>query len=119
MVAWRPMRQFGRILLNVAAVSSLVLCVGACILTVAGCGLGDVEVVKPGSPRVFAWTVAFGIAAVVTCSVSLSRTDGHPGLCPACGYDLRATPEKCPECGRDAAAAAGRLQPRMGPNAHE
>jgi hypothetical protein len=27
------------------------------------------------------------------------------GRCPACGYDLRATPGRCPECGKSAAPA--------------
>ena len=35
------------------------------------------------------------------------RRHAHSGRCPACGYDLRATPGRCPECGHDATQVTG------------
>jgi hypothetical protein len=50
------------------------------------------------------WLVAGATALLpagrfVRRAVTLRRDRRRLGLCPRCGYDLRATPSRCPECG--------------------
>jgi hypothetical protein len=54
---------------------------------------------------VAAWKIV--LLAIVPSAILVVRhrlARGHwrmlAGLCPGCGYDLRATPERCPECGK-------------------
>jgi hypothetical protein len=51
------------------------------------------------------WFLAAGLAVLPGVRLVRSRRRRarlRPGHCPACGYDLRATPDRCPECGREA-----------------
>ena len=65
------------------------------------------QTVAVSSARI--WIVPLWIIALPWAIVPAWRTIGHlcsrrpqQGLCPACGYDLRATLDRCPECGTSA-----------------
>jgi hypothetical protein len=48
--------------------------------------------------------------AQLTIRDARSRRWRNAGLCPGCGYDIRATPERCPECGLDFPCELPRLR---------
>jgi len=78
---------------------------------------------KPPNPRVvyvepYHWiAIPYGLLALVfflPTVVWMAQRRGRnqrrrSGLCAACGYDLRATPDRCPECGAKAALTKGAI----------
>jgi hypothetical protein len=45
------------------------------------------------------FVVGFALVMLAVWETRRMKTRISAGRCPACGYDLRATPDRCPECG--------------------
>ena len=72
-------------------------------------------------PWWFVTLIAATPAAVLLVRARRDALRRRRGLCPACGYDLRASPGRCPECGRDQSEVttpAQDLSSRFNPPAH-
>jgi hypothetical protein len=52
-----------------------------------------------GIPHWFLAVLLAVLPALYLRTILRSRKRDRKGLCPVCGYDLRATPDRCPECG--------------------
>jgi len=85
-------RQQGREFLGFGAASRRNLLVSH----VQGARADEFLIVFPHSIIVVAFAIAPALCAIVG---HRRRRRAKRGLCPTCGYDLRATPDCCPECG--------------------
>jgi hypothetical protein len=69
-----------------------------------GLGVGDTAIIEPGHAEwaVLAIVCAVGGKVMIWLAIKSSRAQSlrRRGLCPFCGYDLRASTDRCPECGQ-------------------
>lgn len=82
---------------------------------VASVDVTDADAIRPHVREIMLphWSVAglLALPLIWTLAGFFIRRRKVPGLCPTCGYDLRASPERCPECGASAAVTLRRDSP--------
>ncbi|HEV7299854.1 MAG TPA: hypothetical protein VGN72_10850 [Tepidisphaeraceae bacterium] len=84
------MRRRNQSLLALLVASMFLLsCCGPCVAMQQGNGMWLLLAIPPS------------LCVILLAVADLRRVEhrGRSGLCPTCGYDLRATPARCPECG--------------------
>lgn len=97
-----PMKRLLRWAFNLCAAVSAVLCVGRNHPREPGDGKDWITINNVGADVPYGFVVLPLAAAPAWWLLRWMRRRRRrvPGLCPGCGYDLRATPERCPECGQ-------------------